>query len=157
MGRKFGDNENPLLVSVRSGAALSMPGMMDTILNLGLNDHSVQGLIKLTGDERFAYDCFRRFIAMYGDVVLGLKPESKDEHDPFDVLIEEFRKKRGVEFDNELPAGDLKDLIERYKALIRGRKKVEFRHDPWDQLWGSITAVFGSWNNRAGDRLSRNK
>ena len=84
---------------------------------------------------------------MYGDVVLGLKPESKDEHDPFDVLIEEIRKKRGVEFDNQLPAGDLKDLIERYKALIRGRKKVEFRHDPWDQLWGAITAVFGSWNN----------
>ena len=147
MGRKFGDPENPLLVSVRSGAALSMPGMMDTILNLGLNDNSVQGLIKLTGDERFAYDCYRRFIAMYGDVVLGLKPESKDEHDPFDVLIEELRKKRGVEFDNQLPASDLKDLIARYKALIRGRKKLEFRHDPWDQLWGAITAVFGSWNN----------
>ncbi|MGA2403650.1 MAG: pyruvate, phosphate dikinase [Syntrophobacteraceae bacterium] len=147
MGRKFGDPENPLLVSVRSGAALSMPGMMDTILNLGLNDNSVQGLIKLTGDERFAYDCYRRFIAMYGDVVLGLKPESKDEHDPFDVLIEELRKKRGVEFDNQLPASDLKDLIARYKALIRGRKKLEFRRDPWDQLWGAITAVFGSWNN----------
>jgi pyruvate,orthophosphate dikinase len=103
MGRKFGDTENPLLVSVRSGAALSMPGMMDTILNLGLNDHSVQGLIKLTGDERFAYDCFRRFIAMYGDVVLGLKPESKDEHDPFDVLIEEMRKKRGVSLTMSFP------------------------------------------------------
>ncbi len=147
MGRKFGDPENPLLVSVRSGAALSMPGMMDTILNLGLNDHSVQGLIKLTGDERFAYDCYRRFIAMYGDVVLGLKPQSKDEHDPFDVLIEETRKKRGVEFDNQIPASDLRELIERYKALIRERKKVEFRDDPLDQLWGAITAVFGSWNN----------
>jgi len=147
MGRKFGDPENPLLVSVRSGAALSMPGMLDTILNLGLNDHTVQGLIKQTGDERFAYDCYRRLIAMYGDVVLGLKPQSKDEHDPFDVLLEETRKKCGVEFDNQLAASDLKELIERYKALIRGRKKVEFRHDPWDQLWGSIAAVFGSWQN----------
>ena len=147
MGRKFGDPENPLLVSVRSGAALSMPGMMDTVLNLGLNDHTVLGLIKQTGDERFAYDCYRRFIAMYGDVVLGLKPQSKDEHDPFDELIEEMRKNRGVEFDNQLSASDLKELVERYKALIRERKKVEFRHDPWDQLWGTITAVFGSWNN----------
>jgi pyruvate, orthophosphate dikinase len=147
MGRKFGDPDDPLLVSVRSGAARSMPGMMDTILNLGLNDHSVQGLIKMSGDERFAYDCYRRFIAMYGDVVLGLKPESKDEHDPFDVLIEAMRKNCGVEFDNQLPAVDLKELIEKYKGLIRGRKKTEFRHDPWDQLWGAITAVFGSWNN----------
>ncbi|MCE5334739.1 MAG: pyruvate, phosphate dikinase [Desulfobacteraceae bacterium] len=147
MERKFGDAENPLLVSVRSGAALSMPGMMDTVLNLGLNDHTVQGLIKQTGDERFAYDCYRRFIAMYGDVVLGLKPQSKDEHDPFDQLIEEMRKKRGVEFDNQLEAGDLKELVERYKGLIRERKKVEFRQDPWDQLFGAITAVFGSWNN----------
>src|SRR5208337_3574594 len=147
MGRKFGDPENPLLVSVRSGAALSMPGMMDTILNLGLNDHTVKGLIKQAGDERFAYDCYRRLVAMYGDVVLDLKPQSKDEYDPFDVLIEETRKKRGVEFDNELAAPDLRELIERYKGLIRDRKKVEFRHDPWDQLWGAITAVFGSWHN----------
>ncbi len=147
MGRKFGDPENPLLVSVRSGAALSMPGMMDTVLNLGLNDQTVQGLIKQTGDERFAYDCYRRFIGMYGDVVLGLKPQSKDEHDPFDVLIEEARKKRGVDSDNQIPSSDMKDLVERYKGLIRGRKKVEFRQNPWDQLWGAITAVFGSWNN----------
>jgi pyruvate,orthophosphate dikinase len=147
MGRKFGDPENPLLVSVRSGAALSMPGMMDTVLNLGLNDQTVHGLIKYTGDERFAFDCYRRFIAMYGDVVLGLKPPSKDENDPFDSLIEEIRKKRGVEFDNQLPAGDLRELIVRYKGLIRERKHLEFRQDPWDQLWGAITAVFGSWNN----------
>ena len=147
MGRKFGDPENPLLVSVRSGAALSMPGMMDTVLNLGLNDQTVQGLIKQTGDERFAYDCYRRFIAMYGDVVLGLKPEAKDEHDPFDEIIHEMRLKRGVDFDNQLPAGDLKELIERYKGLIRERKKVEFRQDPLDQLRGAITAVFGSWHN----------
>ncbi len=147
MGRKFGDPDNPLLVSVRSGAAVSMPGMMDTVLNLGLNDLAVQGLSRHTGDERFAYDCYRRFIAMYGDVVLGLKPQSKDEHDPFDELIEEMRGKRGVESDNQLPAGDLKELIERYKGLIRERKKVEFRQDPWDQLSGAVTAVFGSWNN----------
>ena len=147
MGRRFGDPENPLLVSVRSGAASSMPGMMDTILNLGLNDHTVEGLIKQAGDERFAYDCYRRLIAMYGDVVLDLKPQSKDEHDPFDVLIEEMRQNRSVEFDNQLAAPDLRDLIQRYKGLIRDRKKTEFRHDPWDQLWGAITAVFGSWHN----------
>jgi pyruvate, orthophosphate dikinase len=145
--RKFGDPENPLLVSVRSGAAISMPGMMDTVLNLGLNDHTVQGLVKHTGDERFAYDCYRRFISMYGDVVLGLKPESKDEHDPFDEIIEEIKKKRGVEFDNQISASDLRDLVERYKGLIRERKKLEFRQDPMDQLWGAITAVFGSWEN----------
>lgn len=147
MGRKFGDPDNPLLVSVRSGAPLSMPGMMDTVLNLGLNDQTVAGIIKHTGDERFAYDCYRRFIAMYGDVVLGLKPQSKDELDPFDEAIEEMRKKRGVEFDNQLAASDLRELIERYKGMIRERKKLEFRQDPWDQLWGAITAVFGSWNN----------
>ena len=147
MGRKFGDPENPLLVSVRSGAADSMPGMMDTVLNLGLNDETVQGLIKQTQDERFAYDCYRRFIAMYGDVVLGLKPETKDELDPFDEILEELKKKRGVHYDNQLPASDLKELVERYKALIRERKKLEFRQNPMDQLWGAICAVFGSWNN----------
>ncbi len=147
MGRKFGDPEKPLLVSVRSGAALSMPGMMDTVLNLGLNDQTVQGLIKITEDERFAFDCYRRFIAMYGDVVLGLKPQSKDEHDPFDELINELKKKRGIQDDSQLPACDLKELIERYKGLIRERKRLEFRQDPYDQLWGAITAVFGSWNN----------
>lgn len=147
MGRKFGDPENPLLVSVRSGAAMSMPGMMDTVLNLGLNDQTVQGIIGQTGDERFAFDCYRRFIAMYGDVVLGLKPQSKDEHDPFDEIIREMMKKRSVEADNQLPASDLKELIERYKGLIRERKKLEFRQNPIDQLWGAITAVFGSWNN----------
>jgi len=147
MGRKFGDPDNPLLVSVRSGAAQSMPGMMDTVLNLGLNDQTVQGLIKMTGDERFAYDCYRRFIAMYGDVVLGLKPQSKDEQDPFEVIIDEMKKKRGVEFDNQLQACDLKETVERFKGLIRERKKTEFRQDPVDQLWGAITAVFGSWNN----------
>jgi pyruvate, orthophosphate dikinase len=147
MGRKFGDAENPLLVSVRSGAEISMPGMMDTVLNLGLNDHTVLGLVNQTGDERFAYDCYRRFISMYGDVVLGLKPETKDEHDPFDEIFDEIKRKRGVEFDNQLSAADLRDLVERYKGLIRERKKLEFRQDPMDQLWGAITAVFGSWEN----------
>lgn len=147
MGRKFGDPDKPLLVSVRSGAAISMPGMMDTVLNLGLNDHTVLGLVKETEDERFAYDCYRRFIAMYGDVVLGLKPELRDELDPFDEIIEEIRKKRGVENDSQIPASDLKELVERYKGLIRVRKKVEFRQNPMDQLWGAISAVFNSWNN----------
>jgi pyruvate,orthophosphate dikinase len=147
MGRKFGDQSNPLLVSVRSGAASSMPGMMDTVLNLGLNDETVQAVVKQTGDERFAYDCYRRFVAMYGDVVLGLKPESKDDVDPFDAILEEFRHQRGVEFDNQLPASDLIELVERYKLLIRGRKGVVFPQDPYEQLWGAIGAVFGSWNN----------
>ncbi len=147
MGRRFGDPDKPLLVSVRSGAASSMPGMMDTVLNLGLNDKTVLGLVKETKDERFAYDCYRRFVAMYGDVVLGLKPEHKDEVDPFDELIEEMRKKRGVDFDNQLPASDLKELVEQYKYLIKERKQVEFPQDPMAQLWGAVGAVFGSWNN----------
>ena len=110
IGRKFGDPQRPLLVSVRSGAASSMPGMMDTVLNLGLNDTTIHGLIQETGDPRFAYDCYRRFIAMYGDVVLGLKPESKDDVDPFDEIIEEMRKERGVQFDNQLPVEDLQPV-----------------------------------------------
>lgn len=147
MRRKFGDLEKPLLVSVRSGAASSMPGMMDTVLNLGLNDVTVEGLAKETGDERFAYDCYRRFVAMYGDVVLGLKPVEKDDVDPFDELIEEMREKRGVEFDNQLPVSDLKKLVEEYKTLIRDRLNIEFPQEPMEQLWGAISAVFGSWNN----------
>lgn len=146
MGRKFGDPEKPLLVSVRSGAASSMPGMMDTVLNLGLNDRTVEGLAKETGDTRFAYDCYRRFVAMYGDVVLGLKPVDKDDVDPFDELIEKMRETRGVEFDNQLPVTDLKELVQHYKALIRQRLNIEFPQDPMEQLWGSIGAVFGSWN-----------
>ena len=147
MGCKFGDPHNPLLVSVRSGAASSMPGMMDTVLNLGLNDITVQGLIEQTKDERFAYDCYRRFVAMYGDVVLGLKPEAKDEMDPFDLILEEMKKKRKVEFDNQLPASDLKELVERYKTLIRAHKNIDFPQDPMEQLWLAVGAVFGSWNN----------
>ncbi|GKT08988.1 pyruvate, phosphate dikinase [Desulforhabdus sp. TSK] len=147
MGRKFGDPEAPLLVSVRSGAASSMPGMMDTVLNLGLNDQTVLGLMKETQDERFAYDCYRRFVAMYGDVVLGLKPAQKDQTDPFEHILEEMRKRRNVHFDSELPASDLKELVERYKTLIRAHMDVMFPQDPMEQLWGAIGAVFGSWNN----------
>ncbi len=147
IGAKFGDSDNPLLVSVRSGAASSMPGMMDTVLNLGLNDVTIKGVIKNTGDERFAYDCYRRFVAMYGDVVLGLKPQSKDEHDPFEEIIDEVKESRGVQFDNQLSVDDLKDLVKRYKAMIKERLNIVFPEDPMEQLWGSIGAVFGSWNN----------
>ncbi|MDY6909352.1 MAG: PEP/pyruvate-binding domain-containing protein, partial [Thermodesulfobacteriota bacterium] len=147
MGRRFGNSERPLLVSVRSGAAKSMPGMMDTVLNLGLNDRTVEALARETGDERFAYDCYRRFLAMYGDVVLGLKPEDKDDVDPFEEVIEEIKKARGVEFDHQLSADDLKELVQRYKALIKERLDIEFPQDPREQLWGAISAVFGSWDN----------
>lgn len=147
VGRKFGDPKNPLLVSVRSGAPVSMPGMMDTILNLGLNDETVKGLIEQTQNERFAWDAYRRFVQMYGDVVLGLKPESKEERDPFEVLIEEKKKARGVEQDIELTAEDLKELVYEFKELIKKKKGVDFPEDPWEQLWGAIGAVFRSWMN----------
>lgn len=147
MGRKFGDSSNPLLFSVRSGARASMPGMMDTILNLGLNDKCVEGLAKVTGNPRFAYDSYRRFVAMYGDVVLGLKPQSKKEDDPFEVIIEEMKKKKGVKFDTELQTEDLKELVSLYKAEIKKKLGVDFPEDPYEQLWGAIGAVFGSWMN----------
>ncbi|MFH0903132.1 MAG: PEP/pyruvate-binding domain-containing protein, partial [Pseudomonadota bacterium] len=147
MGARFGDPQNPLLVSVRSGARVSMPGMMDTVLNLGLNDQTVKGLIERTKDARFAYDAYRRFVGMYGDVVMGLKPESEKEHDPFEIIIEQKKKERGVERDLDLTADDLKDLVARFKDEIRRRKGVPFPEDPWQQLWGAISAVFGSWEN----------
>lgn len=147
MGQKFGDPENPLLVSVRSGARVSMPGMMDTVLNLGLNDETVQGLIRQTGNERFAYDSYRRFVQMYGDVVLGLKPEAKDERDPFEEILDRKKEERNVELDTELTAEDLKDLVARFKALIKERLGVDFPEDPREQLWGAIGAVFRSWDN----------
>ncbi len=147
MGSKFGDAENPLLVSVRSGAPASMPGMMDTVLNLGLNDETVQGIIKKSNNERFGWDSYRRFVQMYGDVVMGLKPESKDEEDPFEVIIEKVKKEKGVTLDTELDAEDLKKLVELFKAEIKNRTGKDFPTDPWDQLWGAIRAVFGSWNN----------
>ncbi len=147
MGAKFGDPANPLLFSVRSGARVSMPGMMDTVLNLGLNEKTVDGLTKLTKNERFAYDCYRRFVQMYGDVVLGLKPVSKEEQDPFEVIIEEKKKERKIKYDTELTVDDLKDLIKRFKAAIRKRLGATFPENPYEQLWGSIGAVFQSWNN----------
>jgi pyruvate, orthophosphate dikinase len=146
MERKLGESDDPLLVSVRSGARASMPGMMDTILNLGLNDASVEGLAAKTGNARFAYDSYRRFVNMYGDVVLGLKPEGK-ERDPFDVILDAKKKEAGVELDNELSADDLKDLVIRFKDEIKNRKGVEFPQDPTEQLRGAIVAVFDSWNN----------
>ena len=147
VGKKFGDADHPLLVSVRSGARASMPGMMDTILNLGLNDETVQGLIRETGDARFAYDCYRRFVAMYGDVVLDLKPQHKDEEDPFEVALQEKKRARGVRLDTELDAEALRELVDEFKALIKMRKGVVFPEDPRQQLWGAISAVFGSWQN----------
>ncbi len=147
VGRRFGDPKNPLLVSVRSGARASMPGMMDTVLNLGLNDQTVEALAKLTGNRRFAYDSYRRFVQMYGDVVLGLKPESKDEIDPFEELFEKKKHARGVKLDTELSADDLQELVGQYKEAIRVRLGVEFPEDAEEQLWGAIGAVFGSWNN----------
>jgi len=146
-GKRFGDPSNPLLVSVRSGARASMPGMMDTVLNLGLNDETVQGLIKLTGNPRFAYDSYRRFVQMYGDVVLGLKPQSKEEIDPFEEILERKKRERGVKLDTELTADDLKELVAEFKAAIREHRGLAFPEDPQEQLWGAIGAVFGSWNN----------
>jgi len=146
LGLKFGDPKNPLLMSVRSGAAISMPGMMDTVLNLGLNDETVAGLVEQSGNPRFVYDSYRRLISMYGDVVMGLKPESRDDIDPFEEILEDLKKEAGVELDLELSADDLKELTVRYKEAIKSRLGVEFPQDPREQLWGGIGAVFYSWN-----------
>jgi pyruvate,orthophosphate dikinase len=148
MGAKFGDVSNPLLLSVRSGARVSMPGMMDTVLNLGLNEETVQGLIEQSGNERFGWDSYRRFVQMYGDVVMGLRPESKEEEDPFEAIIEEAKEAHGVKLDTELTAEDLKDLVARFKQTIKEKKGMDFPTDPWAQLWGAIDAVFGSWMNQ---------
>ena len=146
-GAKFGDAKNPLLLSVRSGARVSMPGMMDTVLNLGMNDAACEALAALTGSPRFAYDSYRRFVQMYGDVVLDLKPEHKDEADPFETILEHKKEARGVRLDTELSAEDLKDLVRLFKAEVKKKKGVDFPDDPWQQLWGAIGAVFSSWQN----------
>jgi len=146
LGLKFGDPKNPLLMSVRSGAAISMPGMMDTVLNLGLNDETVAGLIEQSGNPRFVYDSYRRLINMYGDVVMGLKPESRDDIDPFEEILEDLKKEAGVVLDLELSADDLKELTVRFKEAIKSRLGVEFPQDPREQLWGGIGAVFYSWD-----------
>ncbi len=149
MGAQFGDKVNPLLVSVRSGARVSMPGMMDTVLNLGLNDEVVVGLAKKTNNERFAWDSYRRFIQMYGDVVLGMKPESKDDIDPFEEIMEALKHKRNIKLDTEFTIQDLKDLVYDFKEAVKKRTGHDFPTNPWDQLWGAVVAVFNSWN---GDR-----
>jgi len=147
MKAKFGSSTNPLLVSVRSGARASMPGMMDTILNLGLNDITVEAVIKKTNNPRFAYDSYRRFVQMYGDVVLGLKPIDKHEHDPFEVLLDAKKEKRGVKLDTELTADDLKELVSEFKAEIKKKTGHTFPENPEEQLWGAVGAVFSSWMN----------
>ena len=146
-GKRFGDAEDPLLVSVRSGARESMPGMMDTILNLGLNDETVEGLAGLTGNRRFAYDCYRRFIHMYGDVVLDVRAASEDATDPFEELLAAAKRDAGAVQDTDLDADALATLIERYKALVEMHVGKPFPQDVRDQLWGAIGAVFGSWSN----------
>ena len=147
MKSKFGDVENPLLVSVRSGARASMPGMMDTILNLGLNDDVVEGLAKKTGNPRFAWDSYRRFVQMYGDVVLGMKPTNKDDIDPFEAIIEDVKSKKGVHLDNELDVDGLKELVRRFKEAVKKQTGKDFPSCAYDQLWGAICAVFRSWMN----------
>ena len=147
MNSKFGSVENPLLVSVRSGARASMPGMMDTILNLGLNDEVAEGMVKKTNNPHFVYDSYRRFVQMYGDVVLGMKPVNKEDIDPFEAIIEEVKKEQGVELDKDLSVESLKDLIVRFKAAIKKQTGSDFPTDPIEQLWGAICAVFRSWMN----------
>ncbi|WP_228237578.1 pyruvate, phosphate dikinase [Allomuricauda sp. M10] len=149
MGATFGDDENPLLLSVRSGARVSMPGMMDTVLNLGLNDESVKGVIKMTGNDRFAWDSYRRFIQMYSSVVMGLKPESKDDLDPFEEIMDHLKDKRRIEHDTQFTVQDLQDLVYDFKDIVKKRTGKPFPTNPWDQLWGAVAAVFDSWN---GDR-----
>ncbi len=147
MGLKFGDATNPLLMSVRSGARASMPGMMDTILNLGLNDEVVTGLAKKTSNERFAYDSYRRFVQMYGDVVLGMKPLNKEDIDPFEAIIQKVKAQRGIHLDNEMSVDELKSLVVLFKEAIKEQTGKEFPNDPMEQLWGAICAVFDSWMN----------
>ena len=147
MNSKFGDVENPLLVSVRSGARASMPGMMDTILNLGLNDEVVEGLSRKTGRPRFAWDSYRRFVQMYGDVVLGMKPVNKEDIDPFEEIIEKVKEEKGVKLDNELEVEDLKELVKRFKVAVKEQTGQDFPTCAYEQLWGAICAVFRSWMN----------
>ncbi len=147
MNSKFGDKENPLLVSVRSGARASMPGMMDTILNLGLNDEVAEGMVKKTGNPHFVYDSYRRFVQMYGDVVLEMKPVNKEDIDPFEEIIEKVKEERGVKLDKDLSVDELKKLVALFKAAIKERTGKDFPNDPIEQLWGAICAVFRSWMN----------
>jgi pyruvate,orthophosphate dikinase len=146
-GTKFGDSENPLLVSVRSGARVSMPGMMDTVLNLGMNGDAVEAIARKSGNARFAWDSYRRFVQMYGDVVLGMKPTSKEEIDPFEKIMEEVKEAKGVKLDTELTVDDLKTLVVRFKEAVKKQTGKDFPDSPWEQLWGAVCAVFDSWMN----------
>ncbi|MDD4143978.1 MAG: pyruvate, phosphate dikinase [Prolixibacteraceae bacterium] len=147
-GTKFGDKDNPCLLSVRSGARASMPGMMDTVLNLGMNDVAVDALTKKSGNPRFAWDSYRRFVQMYGDVVMEMKPASKEEHDPFEEIIDQLKEEKGIELDTDFTTEDLQELVRRFKAAVKKVTGKDFPTDPWEQLWGSVAAVFGSWNNQ---------
>jgi len=146
-GTKFGDKENPCLVSVRSGARASMPGMMDTVLNLGMNDVAVEAISKKSGNSRFAWDSYRRFVQMYGDVVMEMKPASKEEIDPFEEIIEELKEEKGIHLDTDFTTEDLQELVRRFKAAVKKVTGKDFPTDPWEQLWGAVAAVFNSWNN----------
>jgi pyruvate,orthophosphate dikinase len=146
-GNKFDDSSNPLLVSVRSGARASMPGMMDTVLNLGMNDATVATMAEKSGNPRFAWDSYRRFVQMYGDVVLGMKPKSKTDIDPFEAIMDKVKEEKGVKFDNELDVEDLKELVKRFKAAVKEYTGKDFPESAWEQLWGGICAVFDSWMN----------
>jgi len=147
MGSGFGDKKNPLLLSVRSGARASMPGMMDTVLNLGLNDEAVESIAKKSGNERFAWDSYRRFVQMFGDVVLGMKPASKEDIDPFEEIMEHMKEEKGIHLDTEFTVADLKELVKRFKKAVKKVTGHDFPADPWEQLWGSVMAVFDSWMN----------
>ncbi len=146
-GKKFDDSSNPLLVSVRSGARASMPGMMDTVLNLGMNDATVETMAEKSGNPRFAWDSYRRFVQMYGDVVLGMKPKSKTDIDPFEAIMDKVKEEKGVKFDNELDVDDLKELVKLFKAAVKDYTGKDFPESAWEQLWGGICAVFDSWMN----------
>lgn len=146
-GKKFDDSANPLLVSVRSGARASMPGMMDTVLNLGMNDATVESLAEKSGNPRFAWDSYRRFVQMYGDVVLGMKPKSNTDIDPFEEIMDTVKKEKGIESDTDLDVADLKELVKRFKAAVLECTGKNFPDSAWDQLWGGICAVFDSWMN----------
>ncbi|MDA3879842.1 MAG: pyruvate, phosphate dikinase [Prolixibacteraceae bacterium] len=147
MDMGFGNKENPLLMSVRSGARVSMPGMMDTVLNLGMNDEAVVTIAKKSGNERFAWDSYRRFVQMYGDVVLGMKPESKEDIDPFEAIMEELKEAKDIENDVDLDVEDLKTLVAKFKTAVKKVTGHDFPADPWEQLWGAVSAVFDSWMN----------
>ena len=146
-GKQFDEPSNPLLVSVRSGARASMPGMMDTVLNLGMNDATVASLAEKSGNPRFAWDSYRRFVQMYGDVVLGMKPKSKADIDPFEAIMEKVKEEKGVKLDTELEVSDLQNLVKLFKAAVKDFTGKDFPDSAWEQLWGGICAVFDSWMN----------